>query len=553
MLSCLLFVANTSWAQQVPPSSVTPEHIEKGLQQPYIEPQQTPAAPVIGLPKAPPTGKLAAHFTLYDVKIEGSTVYEEGTFDPLFENNIGKNISLAQAQEIARGVTARYRADGYVLSQAIIPTDQELRDGVLHVKVIEGFIDRVIIQNDNPKADSRDLIAGFARKIQEEKPLNTATLERYMLLIDDLPGVSARSVIRPSPSTFGAADLVIEIQNKREEASFTSDNRGNRYLGPYQEQLTLTENSALGLGERTTVRGLNSLPISELHYIDIQHEEQIGSEGTHVIFFASKLKTNPGDILKPANFRGDSEDYSVTLASPLLRSRAENFTGRVMLDARNSENDVLGFQLYNDRVRALRVGSNYSVGDHLGGVVLFDGLVSQGVGGLGATADGAGRSRFDADSSFSKFNFDLSRLQNLPHGFSVLTAATGQYTLKPLLTSEQFTLGGVGFGQAYDSGELSGDEGVAGKLELRYGQGVGQKWLDSYQLYAAYDIGTVRLYDPSLGTPAHSQLSSLSTGVRLNFTQNLYGYLELGLPLTKDVASEGNKDPRLFFSLTGRY
>ena len=41
--------------------------------------------------------------------------------------------------------------------------------------------------------------------------------------------------------TFGAADLTIQVRNKGVDASFTSDNRGNKFIGPYQEQLTLTE------------------------------------------------------------------------------------------------------------------------------------------------------------------------------------------------------------------------------------------------------------------------------------------------------------------------
>jgi hemolysin activation/secretion protein len=179
--------------------------------------------------------------------------------------------------------------------------------------------------------------------------------------------------------------------------------------------------------------------------------------------------------------------------------------------------------------------------------------VSQGLTGFGATDEGTGRSRTNGQQDYTKFNMDLSRLQNLPYGFSLLTAASGQYTNDALLTSEQFALGGVGFGQAYDSGELSGDKGLAGKVELRYGQPVGAQWFDSYQLYGFYDIGSVYVNEAASGTDSKMSLASTGVGVRTNFTPNLYGYLELGFPLTHQVASEGDEDPRLFFSITGRY
>jgi len=552
-LLCMCFAEEA--LAQVVPGTVAPGHIEQRFPAPSTEPNplQPGVPPTIEIPPTAVSGKLAQRFTLRSVQVEDSTVYPAGAFDALFKDKIGQSITLAQAREMAREITTRYRTDGYVLSQAVIP-NQDLTTGVLHIRVVEGFVDKVYIDNENPDADSRNLIAGYAAKIRNVHPLNTKTLERYMLLIDDLPGVKARAIVKPSPSTFGAADLVIKVTNKPIEASFTSDNRGNKFLGPYQEQLTLTENSVAGLGERTTVRGINTIPTSDLHYVDIQHEEQIGSEGTRIVAFASYVETHPGDTLSPLELEGKSEDYSLTVSHPFLRSRAQNFTGRFIFDVRNTENDALSTRLNDDKVRAARLGGTYNAGDPLDGVNQIDGLVSQGIKVLGATSDGVGRSRPEGHQEFTKFNLDVSRIQNLPHGFSVLTAASGQYTNDPLLISEQFTLGGVGFGQAYDSGELSGDSGLAGKVELRYGHPVDATWFNSYQLYTYYDVGTVFINDGAPpGTDERLSLASVGAGIRANFTSYLYGYLEAALPLTHVVASEGNKDPRIFFSITGRY
>ena len=418
--------------------------------------------------------------------------------------------------------------------------------------MVEGFVDKIYIENDRPNSDRRHLIERFAQKINAMRPLNTKTLERYMLLISDLPGVTARAIIRPSPSTFGAADLVVKVTNKVWEGSFTSDNRGNKFIGPYQEQLTLTENSLAGLEERTTVRGINSIPTSQLHFFDVQHEEQLDAEGTKLILLYSNAYTHPGDSLKPLDLEGTSDDYAVTLSHPFIRSRAQNFTGRLTFDARDTENDALGDRISNDRVRALRLGGTYDTGDKWGGVDLADLSVSQGLPWLDAT-DGPTTSSPNAIRDFTKENLNLSRIQTLPYGFSLLTAGEGQYSPHPLYTSEQLALGGVGFGQAYDSGELSGDSGIAGRVELRYGRPVGWKYFDSYQLYGYYDIGTVWLDDASPGVDDQLSLASAGVGVRTNLTPNLYGYLEVGFPLTRDVASEDNKDPRLFFSVTGRF
>lgn len=546
-------MSTTSYAQTIP-SSVAPAHIEDQFHNPPLEPMQpqAPLIPEIGMPGAPPSGKLSPQFTLHGIKLEGSTAYAPDVFEKLFAGDIGKAISLNHAREMVNGITLRYRKDGYILSEAVIPK-QDLVDGVLHIRVIEGFIDKVVIENDNPARDRRGLIKSYAEKIRQEHPINERTLERYMLLINDLPGVTAKSFIQPSSDTFGAADLVIKVTNKGTDISVISDNRGNKYLGPYQEQLGVAENSLAGWGERTTVHVINTIPERDIHYWDIQHEEQIDSEGTRLLLFASSTRTNPGDILSPLELVGTSQDFSATVTHPFIRTRIESLALRAVFDAHNTENDALGVRLNDDRVRAVRLGANYNISDGLNGSNIVDTVISQGVPWLNATDDGLERSRPVGKQEFTKVNLDLSRLQNLPYGFSVLTAATGQYTSQPLLISEQMTLGGVGFGQAYDSGEIEGDAGMAGKVELRYGQVVGKAWFDSYQLYSYYDIGKLYLNQATAGTPSAFSLASTGFGTRANFTSNLSGYTELAFPLTREITSEKTKKPRVFFSLNARF
>src|SRR6185437_9133865 len=71
-------------------------------------------------------------------------------------------------------------------------------------------------------------------------------------------------------------------------------------------------------------------------------------------------------------------------------------------------------------------------------------------------------------SDFTKLTFNTSRLQELNDKFSLLAASAGQVSNAPLLVSEQFGFGGPVFGRAYDTSEITGDDGIAASLELRY-------------------------------------------------------------------------------------
>jgi hemolysin activation/secretion protein len=86
-------------------------------------------------------------------------------------------------------------------------------------------------------------------------------------------------------------------------------------------------------------------------------------------------------------------------------------------------------------------------------------------------------------------NFWFTRYQTLSDAWSVKLATAGQIASGPLLTSQQFYLGGLAFGRGYGSAEISGDNGVAGTVELRFDQKSSYQDLNGYQLYGFVDAG----------------------------------------------------------------
>lgn len=551
-LSVGLLTALMASSAYAVPTSVDPSQVEGRFHEriptaPADKPSAVPALPKHHVSK----GDESKRFHLHAVAIDGSTVYTQEQLKPLFADALNHEISMAEAHALADRVTVKYRNDGYILSQAVLPNNA-VRDGVLHIRVIEGYIAHVTIQGEVKDRRAVSLVESYGEKIKQARPLNTKTLERYLLLMNDLPGATAKGVVKPSTDTYGAADLVVTITNRVYGGSLGVDNRGSRYIGRNQYTATLTENSMLDLEERTLGRYITTGVNSELRYYEIQHEEQIGREGTKATLTASHSATAPGGPLSALHIQGNSNDYQAKVSHPFERSRTENLTGRAIFDYRNTDTDTLGFELSNDRTRVLRLGGEYDFMDRFQGVDLFDTQLSQGLDVLNSSSRSTIESRADADTSFTKINLDVTRTHPLPNGFSVFTAASGQYAFNNrLLPSEQFSLGGPGFGGAYDPAELTGDEGIAGKIELRYGHTVGYQYLASYQAFAYLDGGAI--WNNTDKTPRHNALSSTGLGVRSNFTPWLLGSAEVGLPLNKVVAAENNKDPRVFFSLTGRF
>lgn len=537
------------------PSVVEPSRITPGIQGPR---EPTLSAPGEALPVFPKSVELppsptreTVRFILSAVKIEGATVYSEDQLKPYYADSLGKIVPVAQAQAIANRITARYRNDGYVLSQAVVPR-QDLGDGILHIRVVEGFVDRVIVEGEGKKADARGLVERYGEKITQDRPLRIATLERYLLLMNGLPGLTAQGILQASPDHFGASTLLVTLSRKRVEATLGGDNRITRYLGSVEQTATLTTNSLAGLDERTQLQASMATPETRMHLLGVQHEEQLDSEGTKLLLSASQTQTRPGLTLAPLQLDAVSKDLQFLVQHPFILLRRESLTGRIAFDYRNTDTTVFGnTALTDDRVRALRVGGNYTFADRFQGASLIDVQASHGINVLGAGAPASMRSNPNAPEDFTKLNVDLSRTQPLPSNFSLFTALSGQISADPLLAAEQFALGGPAFGSAYDPGTLAGDQGAAARAELRYNNEVSGRIPLTYQAYGFYDVGAV--WDKTT-TPDKSSLASAGLGLRLGLAPHLSGTTELAVPLTKKTGpvSESHA-PRVFFSLLGTF
>ncbi len=472
--ACLVAAWSGAWAQSGIPSPAQPDQVPRRFETP-VQPRATDK-PVMDDQRqrsgAPP-GAETVRFVMQGLSIDGVTIYTADDLAPLFRPLLGKEISLLQLYDLADAITAKYANDGYILSVALVPA-QRIAEGRARLQVIEGYVDRVLF--DGPGAPhATALVRAMGAKIARARPLDSETLERYLLLLGDLPGITARGVLRPSDMP-GASDLVIVLDRKPMDAVASFDNRGTRFVGPFQASFGASFNDTLGFNEQTNVRAIAATQWNELRSIGIAHDTSIGLEGTRGQISFQKSYVEPQFTLRDLRIESEQSSIGAGLSHPLIRSRGENLTLRSRFDIRNSrvEQDRGVTTLSEDRIRALRLGASYDRLDAelgLPGVSLFSAELSQGLNVLGARETGSATlSRTSGRSQFTKGTLEAQRVQTLGDGFAVLLSASAQYSFSNLLASEEFFFGGAQYGRGFDPGEISGDHGVATKVELQWGQ-----------------------------------------------------------------------------------
>ena len=494
------------------------------------------------------------------MKIESATVYTTTQLRPLFREFLGKLASLKELQEISRRLTRKYRRDGYILSRAIVPA-QQITDGIARIRVVEGYIDDVRFDLPRPIATiGGDLLSRYAQKILANRPLRAKDLERYLLLASDLPGLNVQSVLQPSDENVGAATLDLNLAHTPLSASVSYDNRGSRFVGPEQSLASVYLNSVTRRYDQTAIRLALARESDELIFVDIRHSMPIGSEGLRFSFEASHSNSEPGFTLDPFDVQSTSTKFATRVTYPFVRSRSGNMTFGTSLEARRVTSDLLGDRLSRDRLRVLRANATYDFADRFRGVSLVALELSQGLNILDARgANEANTSREDGNTNFTKIGLSGQRLQALPGKLTVQLSFTGQYAFDPLLSTEEIGFGGTAYGRAFDPSEITGDHGLAVKLELNapptWTNSLGLPDFLRIQPYAYIDAGTVwndnKTQDSDDGSRA--TLRSLGCGLRFDLTERLSGELELAKPLGRRPDNQGTTDWRFFFRVLARY
>jgi hemolysin activation/secretion protein len=181
------------------PGTILPGQIGQQFQterQPQAVEPTTGARRELPLPEAP-EGAEKITAVIDSVNFDGATVFTQEELESMHDVALGREVSLADLYRIAAQVTAEYRRAGYVISRVVIP-EQEVENATVRMTVLEGFIDRVQVRGD--VAGNSQRVQQMLDRITDEKPVSIDTIERYMLLVNDLPGVYAGSTLIPGGS-----------------------------------------------------------------------------------------------------------------------------------------------------------------------------------------------------------------------------------------------------------------------------------------------------------------------------------------------------------------
>jgi hemolysin activation/secretion protein len=180
----------------------------------------------------------------------------------------------------------------------------------------------------------------------------------------------------------------------------------------------------------------------------------------------------------------------------------------------------------------------------------FDSTLNFGIRGVVNRDQQFADKRFGASANYAYLRSNASFGVRLPASFTAIVRLSGQFAPAPVISNEQYTIGGVDTVRGYREAEALGDTGIKSTLQL----GTPQLKLKALNLdsFVFYDFGRVNTILPLSGQPSDEELRSAGAGMNLNFLNHLMGAFTWAYPLAATAQTRVH-DARLLFYLRGSW
>ena len=266
---------------------------------------------------------------------------------------VGQPASKANLQALADAMSEAYGRSEVALFTIAIP-EQDLSSGNVRIMVAEGHIEAVILAGE-VEGRPLGLVQRYAARLTKERPTSRRTMERYLSLIQDIPGLKVKPELQMGTGS-GGVRLILNLDYQRPTVSFSFDNRTTRLVEDGQVSATARAYRLLREGDETQLNLISSIDASDLLYFGLSHSTPIGSDGMRLSLNAGFLRTRPDGT----DQAGEARSLGMTLSYPFIRSYRRNMTLSLGLDGLNSENAAFGSVISTERSRALRAAAAYA-------------------------------------------------------------------------------------------------------------------------------------------------------------------------------------------------
>ncbi len=475
-------------------------------------------------------------FDVLHIAVTGNSVLTPTVVEELVYPFMGQARSIADVEAARQALEQAYHQAGYQTVLVDIP-EQDVSGGIVRLAVTEGRIEFLQVSGSRYfslgriRAAVPSLASGAVPRMTavatELDALALKSRDRTVtpiLRAGRRPGtVAAELRVKDSLPLHGSVEInsrsSVNTSAMRIIGSLRYDNLWQRY-----HSASLQYQTAPLERDVEVWAGTYLLPLGEsdwrlaLYGIGISSESPVAASGalavvgTGTIFGGRLMRTLPtiGPVSHSLSLGVDYKDFAQS----------------IVLVGADTQDTPISYLPFNARYDA-----NWQHGTH--GRTWFGAELDFSVRGLGNDQQEFEDKRFLARSNYLYLTGEVGHEQVLPRQLMLAARITGQVADSPLISNEQYAMGGAESVRGYHETEVLGDDGVGLSFELRSPNLAGDKhdWMHQLQLLSFVDGARVWIKSPLPDTPASLDLASVGFGIRFESQRYFVADLDWAYPL----------------------
>lgn len=519
----------------------TPGTVISPIDKPVFKPEKS-APPPADQKKQPAFSTAASSKKIHITRfvLSGNTVFSDEQLLRLVAQYRDSMMNLAEIYHVADVIQDYYRQHGYLLASVFLPA-QKVSSGIVKLEIIEGRLGRVQIEG---KLDSYlpEFLLYQLDQLHPDAIIEKDALESETLLLNELPGMEARAIIKPGQKP-GYSDVTMKVKEKRVAGTVRLNNYGRESIGEVRLEGGLLFANPFTQGDQLNFSAIVSQR-SQMKYARVDYDNLINTSGTRagvaVSTFSYDVDTQ--DLGLTGTLDGSGTNISFRLTHPYLRSHRNSLDmGVVVRRNQSDENGTLSLTTTGKAINVMDLSLGWQV-LHLNNSqsVMRAMLSTNFKGNDDGTKD---------DAEKAKLTLDYSYAMPFSDAWFLLFRANAVASADPLPDVERYRIGGPDSVRAYPSAELAGDGGGFASIDV--GRSFYQTQGLRYSAKVFADAGRVTRQLPAAGQDSSDSIAGY--GVGFSATINKYHNIEIQIvtPSGNRVSSD-NRDTRAWVNYSAQ-
>jgi hemolysin activation/secretion protein len=515
------------------------------------------AAPVAAVEAGVESEQQSTVFDLLELRVKGNTLIDKKQLERTIYSFLGPKKSINTVEAARKALEELYQSQGYQTVAVDIP-EQDVKNGIVYLQVVEGKVSRLRVV-DSHYFSLGKIKAGVPELAEGHVP----NFQKMQKQLTELAGQSTDRQIQPvlrAGETPGTLEVDLKVKDELplhgrvelngRNTSSTSRLRlvsSLRYDNLWQAmhsaslmyQVSPEDNKEVDVWAGTYAMPLlNSDARLALYAVSSSSNAQIASAGALSVI-------------------GIGNIYGLRLIKPLKALNNYFHSATLGVDYKDFQEDLKlqGSDTIKTPISYLPFLAQYS-GSLRGkeSMTTFDLGLHFSVRGLGNKQQQFEEKRFLAKANYMYLTGNLKFQHDLPLGMELVSRFSGQVADSPLISNEQFSLGGAQSARGYFETQALADDGVFGSLEL-YSPHLGADdwdYLNNLKLLAFLDAGQGWIKNALPGNAKSHTLTSGGFGLHFQLWKRLFGVFDVGFPFTA-LAPVKSGDPRVHFNIATEF